>query len=179
MSSFLPTLPSKACADASKIAHACHLRLAWFSFLANLQLAHTGEFWHALQLVQIIYYVRNRHFNTDDKTNKKPYKSTSPRGPSTCKALISSYNLDIIILFVLRFMPRSLNYIPARLTLADFAMFFAIEIIISQTNNVFAKPLSSIFFDNIILCSTQKNREIGRFLKYFKYFYKYLRIKVF
>ena len=66
-------------------------------FLANLQLAHTGEFWHALRLVQIIYYVRNRHFNADDKTNKKPYKSTSPRGVLTCKALISSYNVDIII----------------------------------------------------------------------------------
>ena len=88
---------------------------------------------------------------------KKPYKSTSPRGLLTCKALISSYNLDIIILFVLRFMPRSLNFVPARLTLADFAMFFAIEIITSRTNNVFAKPLSSIFFDNIILCSIQKN----------------------
>ena len=90
-------------------------------------------------------------------TNKKPYKSTSPRGLLTCKALISSYNFDIIILFVLRFMPRSLNYIPARLTLADFAMFFAIEIITCRTNNVFAKPSSSLFFDNIILCSTQKN----------------------
>ncbi len=90
-------------------------------------------------------------------TNKKPYKSTSPRGVLTCKALISSYNLDIIILFVLRFMPRSLNYIPARLTLADFAMFFAIEIITCRTNNDFAKPLSSLLFDNIILCSTQKN----------------------
>ena len=107
-------------------------------------------------IFQIICYVRNRHFNTDDKT-KKPYKSTSPRGPVTCKALISSYNLDIIILFVLRFMPRSLNFIPARLTLAEFAMFFAIEIITCRTNNVFAKPLSSIFFNNIILCSTQKN----------------------
>ena len=108
-------------------------------------------------IFQIICYVRNRHFNTDDKTNKKPYKSTSPRGPVTCKALISSYNLYIIILFVLRFMPRSLNFVPARLTLADFAMFFAIEIITSRTKNDFAKLSSSLFFDNIILCSTQKN----------------------
>jgi len=91
-------------------------------------------------IFQIIRYVRNRHFNADDKTKKKPYKSTSPRGLLICKALIVSYkitsfsyNLDIIILFVLRFMPRSLNFVPAQLTLADFAMFFAIEIIISRT----------------------------------------------
>ena len=108
-------------------------------------------------IFQIICYVRNRHFNADDKTNKKPYKSTSPRGLLTCKALISSYIWDILILFVLRFMPRSLNFVPARLTLADSAMFFAIEIITCRTNNVFAKPSSSLFFDNIILCSTQKN----------------------
>ena len=53
-------------------------------------------------------------------------------GVLTCKALISSYNLDIIILFVLRFMPRSLNIVPARLTLADFAMFFCNRIAFSD-----------------------------------------------